>query len=183
MSQLDAAGKDIVRENAELIHRAVMAISADAYRPGLEKILAQAELNGWTNLVDGIRKILAGERDLVQLAGLDEEDRTIVSAILQGIQDPSSLPDLINVIDPVIAGPSMADMIHDAATGNSEAGDAIRVVAQQMGSISGDLSRIPDAINLMVIGERREDVLCMDMGVAGASLVQAILEKLKKLEA
>ena len=182
MDQLDAENKDVVRENAELIHRAVMAVCADEYIPDLEKLLAQAESNGWTSLVEAIRKIREGERDLLQLTGLDEEDQTIVSAILQGIEDPSSLPDLANVIDPAIAGPSMANMIHDAAAGNYAAIDAVSVVSEQMGSASGDFSQIPDAINRMVTGERREDILCKNMGTAGVSLVQEILGELKKLE-
>ena len=182
MSQLDAGNKDIVRENAELIHRAVMAVAAGEYIPDLEKILTQAESNGWTSLVEATRKILAGERDLLQLTGLDEEDRIIVTAILQGIEDPSSLPDLTNVIDPAVAGPSMANMIHDAATGNSLAHDAIRTVGQKMTGTNDDFSRIPGILDTMVTGERREDVLCKGLGVAGTSLVQSILEELKKLE-
>lgn len=182
MSHLDAGNNDIIRENAELIHRTVLAIAADEYIPDLEKILAQAESNGWEDLVKAIRKVLEGERDLLQLTGLDEEDRTIVSAILQGIEDSTSLPDLTNVIDPAIAGPSMANMIHDAATGNSLANEAIRTVSQQMAGTNDDFSRIPDIINLMATGERREEILCRDLGAAGTSLIQAILEELKKLE-
>lgn len=191
MSQSGAVSKDIVRENAELIHRAVMAIAADQYIPDLEKVLAQADLNGWTSLVEAIRKILEGERDLLQLTGLDEEDRTIVTAILEGVEDPSSLPDLTNVIDPGVAGPSMAQMIHDAATGNYAATDAIKALSEQMRSTGGDFSRIltggdfsriPDVINCMVRGERQEEVLCKGLGTAGVSLVQAILEELKKLD-
>jgi hypothetical protein len=174
--------KDIVSENAELIHRVVMAIAANEYIPDLEKILAQAESNGWTVLVGAIRKILAGERDLLQLAGLDEEDRIISSAILQGIDDPRTLPDLANVIDPAIAGPSMANMICDAASGNAMAIDAIKVVCQKMGGTRGDFQKIPAAINFMMAGERRADVLCKDLEAAGASLVQTILEELKKIE-
>jgi hypothetical protein len=184
MVQVDAASKDVVTENAELIHRVVMAIAAEEHLPQLQMILAQAEANGWTSLVAAIRRILAGERDLSNLAALDEEDRTIVSAILQGVEDPSSLPDLANTMDPAIAGPSMANMIHDAVTGNNAAISAIAGVSGQMSSAkSGDFSQLPAAIDLMVTGERREEVLCRDMGAAGTSLVHAILEELKKLEA
>jgi len=182
MRQLNITTRNIVKENAELIHRAVLAVASDEYIPDLEKLLADAESNGWTHLVAAIRRILEGERDLSQQSGLDEEDRAIVSAILHGIEDPTSLPDLAHVIDPAIAGPSMANMIHDASTGNAAARDAIRVVGQQMSGTVGDFSMIPAAINLMVAGERREDVLCKGMGAVGTSLVQAILEDLNKLE-
>lgn len=182
MCQSGAENNDIIKENAELIHRAVLAISAKGYIPGLEKILEQAELNGWECLVGAIRKILKGERDLLQLAGLDEEDQAIVTAILQGIKVPSSLPDLTNTIDAVAAGVSMANMVHDAAAGDSEAIEAIRGVSQQMGGLNGDFSILSGAINLMVNGERREEILCKGMGASGISLVQTILESLKKLE-
>lgn len=182
MNQSSAENNNIVTENAELIHRTVMAVAADEYVPELEKVLAQAESNGWTSLVGAIRKVLEGVRDLSQITDLDEEDRTIVSAVLRGIEDPSSLPDLTNVLDPAVAGPSMANMIHDAATGNSLAYEAIKTVGKQMIGTNDDFSRIPDILDTMVTGERREDVLCKGLGAAGTSLVQTILEELKKLE-
>lgn len=184
MVQSNTANKDIINENVELIHRVVMAIAAEEHLPELQMILAQAEANGWTRLVVAIRKILAGEREMVNLGELDEEDQAIVSAILQGLRDPSSLPDLVNAMNPDTAGPSMANMIHDAAGGSAAAVNAIKAVSAQMGSTeSGDFSRLPVAINLMVAGERREEVLCRDMGAAGTSLVHAILQELNKLEA
>ncbi len=105
MNQINAGNQDLIQENAELIHRTVLAVSAAEHIPDLEIVLRQAEANGWDALVNAIRKILQGERDLSQLSGLDEEDMTIVSAVLEGIKDPSSLPDLVNIIDPLIAGP------------------------------------------------------------------------------
>ncbi len=77
---------------------------------------------------------LGGQRDLIQLTGLDEEERTIVA----GIEDPLSLRDLTSVIDPDIAGPSMASIIHDAANGNSAALDSIKALSKLMVSTAGD---------------------------------------------
>ncbi len=76
----------------------------------------------------------------------------------------------------------MANMIFSAAAGNSEALDAIKAVSQQMSMAPGDFSRVPEAMDLMVAGERRVEVLCRDMGTAGVNLVQTVLEELKKLE-
>ena len=181
MGPFDIKDAKIIKENAELIHRTVLAVAAEKYIPDLEAVLIQAESNGWVDLVKAIRKILGGERDILQITGLDGEDRAIVSAILEGIKDPSSLPDLTNVIDPAVAGPSMANMIHDAAAGDLEAQKAIEALGEKMAGTNGDFSRIPNTINLMVAGERQEDVLCKDMGAAGTSLIQAILEELKKI--
>ena len=182
MNQSDAENKDVINENVELIHRTVMAVAASEYIPDLEKILEKAELNGWTNLVAAIRGILEGERDISQLGTLDHEDSTIVSAILRGIDDPSSLPDLTHVIDPAVAAPSMAAMIHAAAGGNPEAKEAIEAIGRQMVGTNDDFSRIPQVVNRIVIGERRKEVLIEGLGSAGTSLIQAILDELEKLE-
>jgi len=182
MNQSDTGSKDVVSENTELIHRTVMAIAASEYIPDLENLLEKAESNGWTALVAAIRKILEGERDLSRIAGLDEEDRLIVTAILRGIVDPSSLPDLTNVIDPAVAAPSMAAMIQAAAGGNPEANEAIKLIGEQMVGTNDDFSRIPEIIHRIVIGERRKEVLSEGLGPVGASLVHAILDELGKLE-
>ena len=74
----------------------VMAAHDPAQRTAFEQLLLHLEKNRWTNLVAAIRRILAGERDVDALCGgLDVEDSTIVDAILQGIEDPSSIEDLL----------------------------------------------------------------------------------------
>jgi hypothetical protein len=78
--------------HAGLIHRVVQACHQPASVPELEQILQVSAQNGWTQLVSAIRQLLAGHRDETVLAGLDEEDRVIVEAILQGLQNPATLP-------------------------------------------------------------------------------------------
>jgi tetratricopeptide (TPR) repeat protein len=74
----------------------MVAASHDpALRPAFESRFHQLGSAGWTKLVAALRRILAGERDADALCeDLDLEDSMIVEAILQGIEDPSSLEDL-----------------------------------------------------------------------------------------
>ena len=71
------------------------AQNADQRDTLIARGLPTLEKGGWTNLA-AIRRILAGERDADALCeSLDPEDSMIVEAILAGIEDPSSLQDLL----------------------------------------------------------------------------------------
>lgn len=85
-----------LRQHSQLIADVVMAILQPDQQAQLAPILQQHESGGWTNLVTAIRYILAGERDEVTLVDpLDPDDSMIVSAIFQGIADPSTLQTLL----------------------------------------------------------------------------------------
>jgi hypothetical protein len=73
----------------------VQTAAEPAARAELDSVLAQLAANGWTNLVDPMRRILAGERDEDALCtSLDRDDWLIVATILRAIADPATLPDL-----------------------------------------------------------------------------------------
>ena len=79
-----------------LIVGTVLATQQPEVRTQLEELLSDREQGGWTDLVAAIRSILAGERNAdVLCESLDFEDSMIVEAILQGLDDPSSLQDLL----------------------------------------------------------------------------------------
>ena len=86
--------EQILQSHAGLIHRVVLHCNNPGSIPDLEDVLRQAQENDWTQLVTAIRDIMAGRRDESVLLGLDDEDRVIIEAILRGLQDPSTLPDL-----------------------------------------------------------------------------------------
>lgn len=90
-----------LRRHAGTILGTVVATQDPARRVAFERELPGLVLNGWKSLVAAIRRILAGEREKDSLCdGLDLEDSTIVAAILQGIEDPSSLQDLMPEPEP-----------------------------------------------------------------------------------
>jgi tetratricopeptide (TPR) repeat protein len=86
-----------LRRHAQNILATVIATQdADQRESLIAHGLPALERGGWTNLVGAIRRILAGERDADALCeSLDIEDSMIVEAILAGIEDPSSLQDLM----------------------------------------------------------------------------------------
>ncbi|MBW4484117.1 MAG: CHAT domain-containing protein [Tildeniella torsiva UHER 1998/13D] len=86
-----------LQRHGQLIGAVSMAALQPDLQAQLEPILHQQESHGWTDLVAAIRRILNGERDEDSLVEpLDTEDSMIVSAILQGIADPTTLQALLS---------------------------------------------------------------------------------------
>ncbi|NIR59279.1 MAG: hypothetical protein GWO02_07030 [Gammaproteobacteria bacterium] len=168
----------IEQTHAELIHGVVAACENPERGRELEPALQASEANGWVELVARIRKILEGRRDEHLLAGLDDEDRAIVAAILRGLQDPRSLPARDQPADPSAAAPGLAALIHDAARGDTEALSYLGNMAEQMSQVGGDMARLSAILRRLVNGERDPEALTQDMGRHGETLVLSILEEL-----
>jgi hypothetical protein len=168
--------------HAALIQLVVQASQNPEARNELEPVLAQAEQGGWTDLVPRIRRILEGERDAALLRGLDDEDTVILAAILDGLRDPSTLPDPNDAGDPAQAAPGLAHMIHAASRGDAQALHWLSQMAEQMTRAGGDLARLGGITKRLVDGERDPDRLCKGMGAQGESLVLSLLGELGKLE-
>ena len=61
-----------------------------------DSILSAMEEEGWTNLVGAIRRILAGKRNRDALCDkLDIEDTMIVETILEALENPAILQDML----------------------------------------------------------------------------------------
>ena len=81
---------------APLILATVFAVFKPENRQEFEEGLSLREKNGWINLVSALRRILAGERDAdVLCEGLPLEASMVIKAILQGIEEPSAISDLM----------------------------------------------------------------------------------------
>jgi hypothetical protein len=173
--------QQIIQSHAGVIVQVVQCVGNPALKPQVDEILKVSEQNGWGDLVNVIRRIINGERDESLLNGLDEEDSTIAAAILQGIQNPATLPDPNKPADASMAAPGLAHMIHQASTGNPQALEIISQMAEQMTSAGGDMKNLGGIIRKMINGERDPKVLAKGMGVQGRQLVDSILEELHKL--
>ena len=173
--------QQIIQAHASVIVQAVQCASNPQLMPQLEEILTVSEKNGWGDLVLIIRRIIKGERNPNLLLGLDEEDATIAGAILEGIQNPATLPDPNKPADASMAAPGLAHMVHQAATGNAQALQIISQMAEQMTQAGGDMRNLGSIIRKMINGERDPKILSKGMGVQGRQLVDSILEELHKL--
>ena len=171
----------IIQAHAGVIVQVVQSIGNPDLMARTEEVLKVSEQNGWGDLVAVIRRIIRGERDESLLHGLDEEDSTIAGAILQGIQNPSTLPDPNAQPDASMAAPGLAQMIHEAAHGNTQALEIISHMAEQMSAAGGDMKLLGGIVRKMINGERDSSKLSKGMGVQGRQLVDSILEELAKL--
>ncbi len=174
--------QQIVQTHAAFICQVVESIQQADARPRLDALIQTARDNGWAALADAVRQIADGSRELAQLRGLDDEDRTIIAAILGGLQDPSTLPDPQKKADPTLAAPGLADMISEAGRGNVQALTLVSQMAEQMSKVNGDMRRVAAVIRPMINGERDPEKLCDRLDARGQQLVLQILEELGKRE-
>ena len=155
-------------------------MDVDSMRDGMRKSNVVFHLAGWYKI--GARdqsQDHQGQRD--EENGLDEEDTVIIRSILQGLQNPASLPDPNQGADATMAAPGLAHMIHAASRGDAQALQAAAYMAEQMINTQGDMRLLGGQIKRLLDGERDPDVLCKGMGPSGQQLVLSMLEELNKL--
>lgn len=169
--------------HADFIRQVVETCQNAGRKEEFELLMYTAAENGWTDIVGAVRKISAGARGRDLFAGLDEEDQVIARAILNGLQDPSTLPDPKAKPDPTLAAPGLAHMINAAATGNAQALTLIGNMAEQMSGIGGSMGRLAAIIRPLINGERDPARLCKGMDTQGEQLVLDILSELGRLQA
>lgn len=175
--------EQILQSHTGLIHRVVMHCNNPGSVPDMEQVLQMAADNDWTALVAVIRDIMSGNRDESILLVLDEEDRVIAESILQGLQDPNTLPPLETDIDSDMAAPGIAGLVHASRNGNVQALQIIGNMAKQMLEAGGDMGILAGRIRPLVDGERDADKLTENMTDKGQKLMLQVLEELLKLEA
>ncbi len=184
MQNLPDRHEQIIQTHSSLIRLVVHSLQQPDLKSKLHDVLKISADNGWVNLVGAIRKILAGDRSRETLLQMDEEDRVIVTAILDSIEDPLKLPEeQVQGGNPSMAAPGLAHMIQESATGNTQALSLLANMAEQMSQAGGDMRYLGGIMKRLVDGERNADVLCKGMGAQGRSLVLSILDELGKLQA
>jgi len=180
MAELPDAVEQVRRMHAPFIHAVVGALRDRARLPELMQTLAEAEAQGWANLAGALRRVVEGQRDATLKLGLDDEDRIIVDAVLMGLDNPATLPDLKQQADGRAAAPGLAAMILAAARGDAKALSVLADMAQQMVRAGGDMARLGGIMRRLVNGERDADLLAKGMGPLGRQLLLGILEELGK---
>jgi hypothetical protein len=178
LAELPDAVEQVRRMHAPFIHAVVGALRDRSRLPELMQTLATAEQQGWAGLAGALRQIVAGKRDATVKLGLDEEDRVIVETVLQGLENPASLPDLEQKPDARAAAPGLASMIAAAGKGDTKALAVLADMAEQMVRAGGDMARLGGLMRRLVNGERDADLLLKGMGPLGRQLLLDILSEL-----
>lgn len=179
MPHLPEKSQQILQIHAALIHRVVAACHQRELAAALEPLIKVSEQNGWVALMGAVRQILKGKRDASLMNGLDEEDRIIVEAILNGIRNPASLPDPQAKAEAGAAAPGLAAMIRASASGDAQALQLLANMAEQMSGAGGDMARLAAIMRRLVNGERDAEQLTQGMGAQGQGLVLSILKELE----
>ena len=174
--------QQVAHIHSNLIHLVVDSIQRPALSGPLSNVLKLSEDNGWTDLVNAIKTVTKGERNKEKFSKLDEEDRAIVIAIIDGIHNPATLPPKAAPQgDANAAAPGIAKMIRDAASGNIQALQLLANMSEQMSSADGDMAILAGNMKKLVDGERDEEILSRGMGIKGRSLINSILDEIGQL--
>jgi hypothetical protein len=181
MAMIPERDQQIRQAHATLIHQVVKACQNQEAAIELDSVLEVALQQGWNELVNTIQLIVKGNRDASMLNALDEEDAVIIKSILDGLQNPTTLPDINEQGDATMAAPGLAQIIHAAGTGDVQALQAISMMAEQMTAAPGDMARMGGNIKRLVDGERDADILCNGMGPTGEQLMLNLIDELNKL--
>lgn len=180
MANLPEKTQQVLYAHGEFIRRVAAACQNVEQRQALEPILQQSAANGWTDLVAVVRRLFNGERDASLLKPLDEEDRLIIDAVLQTLQDPSWLERHQAKPNAGFAAPGLAMMIRQAASGDAQALQLIADMAEQMSAAGGDMARLAAVMRRLVNGERDLDTLSKGMGAQGEQLLQSLVGELEQ---
>ena len=121
------------------------------------------------------------ERALLQ--GLDEEEKIIIEAILNGLEDPGTLSTVSADLNSAMAAPGIASLIHASMQGNSESINIISNLTKQMLDAGSEYAFIARCIKRMIEGERDLAKLTTDISEQEQKLITEILTELKTLEA
>ena len=180
MPKLPDHEQQIIIAHAAFICEVVACSQNRERRAEFEELMRTASDNGWHDLVRAIRLIVAGQRDLSAIVGLDLEDRVIAEAVMRGIQNPATLPDPRARPDPGMAAPGLAAMIRAAASGNVEALTLISNMADQMSRAGGSMAQLASVIRPLINGERDPKKLCRRLNEQTRQIVMGILEDLER---
>ncbi|HFD11214.1 MAG TPA: hypothetical protein ENJ32_01915 [Crenotrichaceae bacterium] len=175
--------EDILNDHAQLIHRVVTHCAEPGTVADLEQFLELAEMNDWVKLVKTIRNIMSGNRDNSLLDNLDEEEYIVIKSILNGIENPETLPPIAIDLNSDMAAPGIASLIHASSQGNVESKNIIEGLTSQMSNAGSEYTTIALSIEKMMRGERNFDKLTEDMSEAGHKLITGIIAELSMLEA
>lgn len=181
MANIPSQEEQIRQSHAVLIHQVVHACQNDVAKQQLKPMLDMATQQNWHELVKAVNKIVAGQRGEDLLNGLDDEDKIIIKNILQGLQNPATLPDVQQQADPTMAAPGLASMINAACRGDAKALQAASFMAEQMTSTQGDMRQLGGIMKRLIDGERDPDTLTKKMTHNGKQLVMQLLDELNKL--
>jgi len=175
--------EQILKDHIQLIHRVVMHCCEPNSVADLEHFLRQAEENDWRKLVEVIRRIISGNHNRSLLHDLDEEESIIIESILNGIEDPHTLPPVPVDLNSDMAAPGIASLIHATMQGSAESQNIITNLTKQMLDNGGDVAIIAGSIRAMIEGERDLNEFTAVMSDQGQKLISGILTELTILEA
>ncbi len=184
MSDADNFTEEVLQAHASLIHRVVIHCNEPASVPDLAAILQQAEDNDWKQLVTTIRSIMNGNRDNAILQELDKEQTIIISSILHGLEDPSTLPALqADFQSSNLTTTGIANLVYASREGSAHSLSILANLAKQMLEIGGDFEIMASHIRPMIEGERDLAKLTENMTGKGQKMMVEILAALATLEA
>jgi hypothetical protein len=174
--------EQIVSVHASLIISVVRGRTDPIAAREAKDLIAKVSRGGQTALARILGRIVQSARpDGADETALSDDERVVLDAVLQGIDNPTELPQAVASFDPGAAAPGLACMIDAAARGDPRALHTLSGMAEVMVQVGGDMGRLGGLMRRLVNGERDAERLTRNMGAQGISLVHAILDQLATL--
>lgn len=171
----------IIRDYALLIHQAVQAIRAgaasDALLRGLEMV---RHTPGGETLADAILQRIAPKGAYARPHALSPRDTAVMEAIERGVQDPATLPDITESVDPTRAAPGLAAVIAAARRGDTQANTLLSLMQDQMAAFGGDMARVALVLAALRNGDADDPLELDTLSSEARSLIRSVQSELTK---
>lgn len=170
--------RQIATTHAELIRLAIAVREDSDLAPTLFELFHDMEEAGWNALVKGMIDFVNGQD--IDLDGMDEEDRAILTAMQRGLEDKAWLAELEQDAA-AQAAPALAALIFAATQGERDALEALAGLRDAADTPTA--VRTSEALIAIVEGAREADDLTARLPEEQTRLIRAVLDELATLEA
>jgi len=164
----------ILSENKLLIDMTVMSVCNGQVSSNLENYLIVAVTEGWQQLVDAVRLILQGERQIEKFSHLDEEDSVVVEKILEILAKPDVLVKslLLSAQQQLYTSPANAQMLVKSAVDLTPENPLVHAMMGQVLHVQNQLKESADSYRKSLALLKEQPLVLLNLGVVLNDLKQ-----------
>jgi len=166
--------QNILNENKLLIDMTVMSVCNSQVSSDLENYLIVSVVEGWQQLVDAIRLVLKGERQIEKFSDLDEEDSIVIEKILEILAKPDVLVKsfLVSAQQQLYTSPANALMLVNSARDMTPENPMVHAMLGQVLHVQGRLNESVTSYRKSLALLKEQPQVLLNLGVVLNDLKQ-----------